>query len=57
MALHSEKFILSLSADDHCLVQSSNLCGLAFSLSSLIALITRQMSSAYCLVLYANSGN
>ena len=42
MALHFEKLIVSLLAGDHCSVQSSNLFALAFSLSRLISLITRQ---------------
>ena len=40
MALHFEKLIVSLLADDHCSVLSSNLFALAFSLSRLISLIT-----------------
>ena len=51
MALHFEKLLVSLLADDHCSVLSSNLFALAFSLSSLISLITRQVSSAYCFML------
>ena len=47
IALHFEKLIVSLLADDHCSVLSSNLFALAFSLSRLISLITRQVSSAY----------
>ena len=46
MALHIEKLIVCLLADDHCSVLSSNLFALAFSLSRLITLITRQVSSA-----------
>ena len=44
MALHFEKLIVSLLANDHCSVLSSNLFALAFSLSRLISLITRQVS-------------
>ena len=51
MALHFEKLIVSLLANDHCLALSSNLFALAFSLSSLISLITRQVSSAYYFIL------
>ena len=51
MALHFEKLIVSLLADDHCSVLSSNSFALAFSLSSLISLIARQLSSAYCFML------
>ena len=40
MALHFEKLIVSLLADDHCSVLSSNLFALAFSLPRLISLIT-----------------
>ena len=42
MALHFEKLIVSLSADDHCSTRSSNLFALAFSLFRLTSLITRQ---------------
>ena len=51
MTLHFEKLIVSLLADDHCSVLSSNLFALAFSLSRLISLITRQVSLAYCFLL------
>ena len=51
MALHFEKLIVSLLADDHCSVLSSKLFALAYSLSRLISLITRQVSSAYCFML------
>ena len=51
MALHFEKLIVSLLADDHCSALSSNLFDVAFSLSRLISLITRQVSSAYCFML------
>ena len=51
MALHFEKLIVSLLTDDHCSNLSSNLFALAFSLSILISLITRQVSSAYCFML------
>ena len=40
MALHFDKLIVSLSADDHCSVLRSNLFALAFSLSRLSSLIT-----------------
>ena len=46
MALHFEKLIVSLLADDHCSVLNSNLFALSFRLSRLISLITRQVSSA-----------
>ena len=51
MALHFEKLIVSLLTDDHCSVLSSNLFALAFSLSRLISLVRRQVSSAYCFML------
>ena len=51
MALHFEKLIVSLLVDDHCSVLNSNLFALAFSLSRVISLITRQVSSAYCFML------
>ena len=50
-ALHFEKLVVSLLANDHCSVISSNLFALVFSLSRLISLITRQGSSAYCFML------
>ena len=51
MALHFGKLIVSLLADHHCSVLSNNLFALAFSLSRLISLITRQVSLAYCFML------
>ena len=51
MALHFEKLIESLLADDHCSVQNSNLFALTLSLSRLTLLITRQVPSAYCFIL------
>ena len=51
MALHFEKLIMSLLVDDNCSVLSSNLFALAFRLSKLTWLITRQLSSAYCFML------
>ena len=51
IALHFEKLIANLLADDRCSVPSSNLFALAFSLSRLTSLITRQVSSAYCFIL------
>ena len=42
MALRFEKLIVNLSANEHCSARSSNLFALAFSLSRLTSLITRQ---------------
>ena len=51
MALHFEKLIMSLFADDRSSVKSSTLFALGFSLSRFTSLFTRQVSSAYCFML------